>query len=474
MFKKANVRMKRNKSHLNKGSTDRDAISDSHTGKQPRPLGRKVLISAVLAMAAVTVPVLFATAEGSGEITTSAFIPIQQTASPSPSPLPSDLTWDLSRDDTPATMDGTLTSDLTETETQVAENAETAPSPAPEASPDTAAAAIPAEESIYRTFSPGMEDQFITQIQQRLMDLEYMEHDEPTTLFGPITAQAIQYFQRKNELPVDGIAGPQTQELLFSENAKYYTVLEGTTGPDVEAIQDRLMELGYTVNNTGYFGTDTTKAVAYFQRMNGLVDDGNVGSQTREALFSKDAEPSLEYAKKKADESKKSTEGSSSNGSGSSGSSGSSSSESKSSDSGDSSGDSSGGGDASVPAADPGNVEAFIDAAFAQLGKSYVWGGKGPNVFDCSGFVYYALKTSGNGIGYMTSASWAQSGYARIDRMEDLQRGDVICYKGHVGIYLGDGTMIDASSSEGKIRVSSNIFTSSYWTSHFICGRRVF
>ena len=467
MFKKANVRMKRSKSHLNKKTVDRDAGSDSHKKKHPDGFLKRMLISAVLVMTAVAVPVIFATAEGSGQVATSAFIPVQQT--PSPSSLPSDTSWDLNKEELPSTADGVLTTDLTETSTQAAEMEDPAATPTPTATPADTAATTLAPESVYRTFSPGMDDPFIAQIQQRLMDLDYMEQDEPTTLMGPITSQAIQYFQRKNELPVDGIAGPQTQEVLFSENAKYYTVLEGTTGPDVEYIQERLKELGYSVKDTGYFGTDTAKAVAYFQRMNGLVDDGNVGSQTREVLYSKNAEPSLEYGKKNTstDIPKSSTGSDSTSGSGSSGSSSESSSSSGSSDA-----DS--GSDTSVPAPNPGNVEGFIDAAFAQLGKPYVWGGKGPNVFDCSGFVYYALKTSGNGIGYMTSATWAQSDYPRIDSMEDLQRGDVICYKGHVGIYLGDGQMIDASSSQGKIRVFSNIFTSNYFTSHFICGRRVF
>ncbi len=468
MLKKANVRIKRSKSHSNKGTADRETGGESHKTKLPGKLARRALISAIVVMAAVAVPVLFATAEGSGEITTSAVIPLLETAAPSAAP--SAATWDQDKENLPVTSDGVLTSDLTEASVQSTESAPPEASPAPSATPaEAAAAATPAPESIYRTFTPGMDDPFIAQIQQRLMELDYMEHDEPTTLFGPITSQAILYFQRKNELPVDGIAGPQTQALLFSDSAKYYTVLEGTTGPDVEAIQGRLVELGYSVGDTGYFGTDTTKAVAYFQRMNGLVDDGNVGSQTREALFSKNAEPSLEYGKKttstndKKDTAVTNAGGSASQGGGSSA----GSTESPSTES-------SGGGDASVPAADPGNVEAFINAAFAQLGKPYVWGGKGPNSFDCSGFVYYALKTSGNGIGYMTSASWAQSDYPRVDRMEDLQRGDVICYRGHVGIYLGDGQMIDASSSQGKIRVFANIFTSNYFTGHFICGRRVF
>ena len=55
-----------------------------------------------------------------------------------------------------------------------------------------------------------------------------------------------------------------------------------------------------------------------------------------------------------------------------------------------------------------------------------------------------------------------------------VERGDVVCFDGHVGIYMGNGKMIDASSSRGKVRTTSNIQSSSYWTSHFICGFRIF
>ncbi len=118
------------------------------------------------------------------------------------------------------------------------------------------------------------------------------------------------------------------------------------------------------------------------------------------------------------------------------------------------------------------DIEAFVDAAEAQLGKKYVRGGKGPSVFDCSGLVYYALKSSGNGIPYMTSRLWAVSSYTRVNSMDELQRGDVVCFRGHVGIYLGNGAMIDASYSQGKVRITYNIQESSYWQRNFICGRR--
>ena len=106
------------------------------------------------------------------------------------------------------------------------------------------------------------------------------------------------------------------------------------------------------------------------------------------------------------------------------------------------------------------------------LGTPYVLGGKGPNSVDCSGLVYYCLNASGNSIGYMTSGGWASSGYPTVYSMDELQAGDVVCFSGHVGIYLGGGDMIDASSSQGKVRYCSNIQGSSYWTRNFICGKR--
>jgi cell wall-associated NlpC family hydrolase len=123
---------------------------------------------------------------------------------------------------------------------------------------------------------------------------------------------------------------------------------------------------------------------------------------------------------------------------------------------------------------DTSKAEALIQAAMSELGKTYVLGGKGATVFDCSGLVYYALKSSGNPISYMTSAQWALSSYQRVNSMSDLQRGDIICFKGHVGIYLGNGSMINASSSHGSVIISNNILTNAYWQANFLCARRLF
>ena len=311
---------------------------------------------------------------------------------------------------------------------------------------------------------PGCSDPRILDVQERLMELGYMGEDEPTDHYDYGTEYALQLFQRKHSLQVDGLLGEQTESALFSKDAKPYTVKLGDKGTDVEGIQERLQELKYMkAGSTGYFGTDTETAVKSFQKRNGLSADGNVGDNTLEILYSEDAKPA-----------KTSSGGSSGGSSGSSGGSVGSSGGSGGSSGG--TGGSSGSDVSEPPPGDPddASADALIEFAKTQLGKKYVRGGKGPNVFDCSGFVYYSLNQVGYKIKYMTSAGWAKSSLPKVSKMSDLQKGDIICFKGHVGIYMGDAKMIDASSSQGKIRICSNIFDSSYWTRNFICGRRVF
>ncbi|MEG2189131.1 MAG: peptidoglycan-binding protein, partial [Christensenella sp.] len=285
----------------------------------------------------------------------------------------------------------------------------------------------------------------------------YMSQDQATDYFGPATLRAVQAFQRKHGLEVDGAAGAETQAILFSDAAKEYTAALNADGDDVSLIQERVLNVGYDVSVTGHFGEMTEKAVKYFQRMNGLTDDGSVGSQTMDMLFSDNAEESEEKKaadKKKEEDAKKK----------SSGKKGSTSGKKPSGNKGSSGG----GGGGSAAAANPGSVEAFIDAAMAQVGKPYVLGGKGPDSFDCSGFVYYALQQSGNGIGYMTSGGWAGSGYASVS-WDNMQRGDIVCVSGHVGIYLGGGSIVDASSGSGQIVVRG---MGSWFRDRFICAKR--
>ncbi len=302
------------------------------------------------------------------------------------------------------------------------------PTPSPALTPEQELEAKVAQ-MVAADLKPEANSPFVAEIQAKLMELEYMGEDETTEFYGPVTTNSVSYFQRKHELPITGITDEATLKMLFSPEAKKYTVFLGAEGIDVEELQKRLDELGYSVSVTGYFGTETESAVKYFQRMEGLDPDGNVGSYTRELLYSENAQRAVE-APAKSEGAKKGNTGNSS-------------------------------------------ADRVIEVAKQYLGKPYILGAKGPNAFDCSGFVYYVLNQSGYSIGYMTSAAWAQSGYQTIEGMDNLIKGDIICFKGHVGIYMGNGIMIDSVPSENGVRISTDIRNSDYWTRNFRYGKRV-
>jgi len=310
---------------------------------------------------------------------------------------------------------------------------------------------------------PGCDDPLIAEVQLRLMELGYMEKDEPITYYGYGTEYALQLFQRKHALQVDGLLGEKTMAALFSDEAQPYTVKLGDRGTDVKSIQEQLIALKYLrTGSTGYFGTDTESAVKSFQQRNGLNVDGCVGSRTLEALYSDDAKPAktvLESTKKAAKTVNKNSKASAK----------ADSNIDTQTDNKDTKSE-----EEVPPPPDAASADALVEYAKNFLGTKYVRGGKSPKGFDCSGFVHYCLNQVGYKIKYMTSAGWAKSDLLKVTSMSDLKKGDIVCFKGHVGIYMGDGDMIDASSSFGGIRIAKNILGSSYWKKMFICGRRVF
>lgn len=289
-------------------------------------------------------------------------------------------------------------------------------------------------------YSYGEESDEILTYQERLQTLGYLT-TEPDGTFGDDTKAAVKRFQESNGLLADGYIGPSTKAALMSDDAQSNALSVGISGDDVTSVQERLKALGYMSKATGYYGEGTESAVRSFQQTNGLTVDGKVGKNTMNALFSSSAK------KKPA----------SSSGSSSSSSSGSSSS-------------SSSGSSANITGA---NIESFISVAESKLGCKYVRGGKGPNTFDCSGFVYWCLNQVGVNQSYMTSSTWASSTkYTKITSMSDMQRGDIIVFSGHVAIYAGDGIMIDASSNNGKVVKRS--CTGSWSQRNFKCAFRVF
>jgi cell wall-associated NlpC family hydrolase len=85
-----------------------------------------------------------------------------------------------------------------------------------------------------------------------------------------------------------------------------------------------------------------------------------------------------------------------------------------------------------------------LQAAFTREGDPYVWGAAGPDAFDCSGLVVWAYAQVGISLPHYTGSLW-NSG-VHVGR-NDLQPGDLVFFYpdiSHVGIYVGDGLMIDA------------------------------
>lgn len=119
--------------------------------------------------------------------------------------------------------------------------------------------------------------------------------------------------------------------------------------------------------------------------------------------------------------------------------------------------------------------EAIVTEAKKYLGVSYVYGGISPSGFDCSGLVYYVYKQCGYSITRTASSQNSDGTYVSRD---NLQPGDIIVFYnsamtaiGHVGIYIGDGQFIHASSGSGKVVISD--LSSTYYNSHYYSARRI-
>jgi len=129
-----------------------------------------------------------------------------------------------------------------------------------------------------------------------------------------------------------------------------------------------------------------------------------------------------------------------------------------SSDEGDSSGGDESGDDSSDDAPDvpsSGKGQTVVDFAMAQLGDPYVYGGNGPDSWDCSGLTSAAWRQAGVSI---PRSSSAQIGAGTRVSESNLQPGDLVFYYSpisHVGIYIGDGKIVHATHPGDVVSVDS-------------------
>lgn len=191
----------------------------------------------------------------------------------------------------------------------------------------------------------------------------------------------------------------------------------GDQGEEVAQIQTALSNLGYDVTVDGSFGPATANAVKQFQSAKGLEADGLIGASTYRALMGRDI-PEVSRG--------------------------------------------------------TGYVERrIVQTSLQYVGVPYQFGGTTPGGFDCSGYVRYVFSNAGI---YLPRAADEQYGYGYSVSYSNLRIGDLVFFStyepgpSHVGIYLGNGSFISASSSRGVVVDS---LSSSYWGSCYIGARRV-
>ena len=303
-------------------------------------------------------------------------------------------------------------------------------------------------------------------MQARLKELGYFTGTADGK-YDAETREAVALFQKANGLKVNGAtASAETLKKLNDGTAVAKSTYDATcavgsgdTGYAVKLVQTRLKELGYyngTVN--GKYGSSTAVAVKKFQNANKLTVTGNCDYNTRKALNSDSAVPYKKKAVAKPTATPTPTP--------------------KKPSATPTPAATQAPAPATpapvapvtptpTPTAKPEDarsekIETVISAAQAQLGKPYIFGTSGMKSFDCSGLTMYCFSL----VGIRLSHSARSQGYQNLTRLaaDQLQRGDLMVFNtnstdgdmaDHVGIYLGNGTFIHASSARGMVYIST-------------------
>lgn len=120
-------------------------------------------------------------------------------------------------------------------------------------------------------------------------------------------------------------------------------------------------------------------------------------------------------------------------------------------------------------------AEKVASDAHNYIGSRYVYGTSGPKTFDCSGFTSYLYKQYGVSL---PRTSTSQGTIGRYVDKNSLVEGDIVCFSNrsdrkinHVGIYVGDGNFIHASTSSRGVVMDS--LYSNYYVNHYVTARRV-
>lgn len=119
--------------------------------------------------------------------------------------------------------------------------------------------------------------------------------------------------------------------------------------------------------------------------------------------------------------------------------------------------------------------EALTNYAKQFLGARYVYGATGPSAFDCSGFTSYVYKNFGYSLCHSSSGQYS---YGTSVSKSNLQSGDLVFFShsssgriSHVGMYIGGGQFIHASTSSTGVIISD--LNSKTYSSSYVGARRL-
>lgn len=207
-------------------------------------------------------------------------------------------------------------------------------------------------------------------------------------------------------------------------------------GDDFVVVDDSMKDTGWVIVTTeegdGYVSTEYVNLWTDFVKAESKAEEE--ARLAKEEAERQAAAAAAEAAKKKASRSSKSSSGSSTSTSSSAGSSSS----------------------YSAPSGSDGQAVANYACQF--IGNPYVYGGSSlTNGTDCSGFVMSVYAAFGIGLPHSSSGQ-RSCGYEVS--LSEAQPGDIVCYSGHVGIYVGNNTIVHASTPSSGIKYSTATYRS--------------